>query len=58
MKEKRKKDRFAAILLSIAYSLKSVIIVTECISDRNETNKHNNCQNLICALNVHLSHEY
>ena len=55
MKEKRKK---AAILLSIAYSLKSVIIVSECISDRNETNKHNNCQNLICALNVHLSHEY
>ena len=31
----------------IVYSLKSVAIVTECISDRNDTNKRNSCLNLI-----------
>ena len=35
---------------SIIYSLKSVCIVTESISDHNDTNKRNNCLNLICAL--------
>ena len=40
------------------YSLKSVVIVTECISDHNDTSKRNNCLNLICALNVYLNDEY
>ena len=31
MKEKSKNDGFAAILLSIVYSFKSVVIVTECV---------------------------
>ena len=35
---------------SIIYSLKSVGIVTENISDHNDTDKRNNCLNLICAL--------
>ena len=40
------------VLLCTVYSLKSVGIVTECISDHNDTNKRNNCLNLICALNI------
>ena len=32
--------------------LKSVTIVTESISDNNDTNKHNNCLNLICMLTL------
>ena len=31
--------------------MKSFGIVTECISDHNDTNKHSNCLNLICLLN-------
>ena len=27
------------------YSFKSIGIVTECISDHNDTNKHNDCRN-------------
>ena len=37
------------------HSLFTVVVVTECISDHNDTNKHNNCLNLICALNVYLT---
>ena len=37
----------------IVYSLKIVVVVAECISDHNDTNKRNNCFNLICALNVY-----
>ena len=39
------------IILTMAYSQKSVGIVTDCISDHNDTNKSNNCFNLICTLN-------
>ena len=35
---------------SIIYSLTSVGIVNESISDHNDTNKRFNCLNLICAL--------
>ena len=42
----------------IVYSLKSVVIMSECTSDHNDTNKRHNCQNLICALNVYLNDEY
>ena len=42
------------VLLTIAYSLKSVGIVIECISYHNDTNKCNNCLNLICMLNDRL----
>ena len=38
--------------ITIVYSLESVGIMTECISDQNDTNKCNNCVNLICAFNV------
>ena len=38
----------------IVYSLKSVVIVTECISDRNDTNKRNSCLNLILFNEVFL----
>ena len=34
------------------YSLKSVGIVTECMSYHNDTNKRNNWLILICVLNV------
>ena len=43
--------RRAGIILTLAYLLKSVGIVTECISNHNDTNKRNNCLNLICTLN-------
>ena len=33
----------------LVYSLKSVGIVTECISDHSDTNKRNNRMNLICV---------
>ena len=46
------------ILNIIVYSLKSVGIVTEYISDHDYTNKCNDCLNLICALNVYLNDEY
>ena len=36
------------IIKRIVYLLKSIAIVTECISDYNDTNKHNNC--LIIAI--------
>ena len=36
----------------IVYSLNGAIIVTECISDHNDTNTRNKCLNLICVLNV------
>ena len=39
------------ITMCIVYSLKGVGIVTECISDHNNTNKRNNCPSLICVLN-------
>ena len=42
----------------IVYSFKSVAIVTECINDHNDTNKRNNCLNLISALNVYLNDEH
>ena len=48
------------IILTIAYSLKSVGIVTECINDHNDTNKCNNCLHLICMLNnwlINLSYQ-
>ena len=35
----------------LVYSLKSVGIVTECISNYNDTNKWNDCLNLNCTLN-------
>ena len=35
----------------ITYSLKSAVIVAECISDHNETNKRNSCLNLILFTN-------
>ena len=41
----------------IVYSLKSVVIMSECTSDHNDTNKRHNCQNLI-SLNVYLNDEY
>ena len=44
--------------VSKVHLLKSIIIVTEWISDHNDTNKRNNCLNLICALNVYLNDEY
>ena len=34
----------------IVYSFKSVEILTECISDDNDTNKCNNSLNLICEV--------
>ena len=37
---------------------KTVVIVTECIGDNNDNNKHNNCLNLICGLNVYLNDAY
>ena len=40
------------------FSLKSAAIVTECISDYNNTNECNNCLNLIYALNVYSNDEY
>ena len=33
----------------------SVFVVTEYISDRNDTIKRNNSLNLLCALNVYLN---
>ena len=45
-----KRDWLKCIILS-NFSLKSVGIVTECISNHNETIKHNNCLELICILN-------
>ena len=45
-------------ILPIVYSLKSVIIMTECLSYHTDTNKRNNCLNLICTLNVYLNGEY
>ena len=42
----------------IVYWLKSVVIISECTSDHNDTNKRHNCQNLIYALNVYLNDEY
>ena len=38
------------MILTIAYRLKIVNIVTVCISDHKEANKWNNCLNLICML--------
>ena len=43
--------KYNSIHRFIVYSLKSVVIVTECISDRNETNKRNSCLNLILFTN-------
>ena len=40
------------VTFSIVHSLESVI-VTESISNHNDTSKRNNCLNLICALNLH-----
>ena len=42
------------------YSLfpQSFIIVTECISDRNDANKRSICLDLICALYIYLNDEY
>ena len=42
------------VILTIAYSLKGVGIAIECISYHNDTNKCNNCLNLICMLNDRL----
>ena len=42
----------------IVYWLKSVVIISECTSDHNDTYKRHNCQNLIYALNVYLNDEY
>ena len=42
----------------VVYSLKNVLIVTDCIGDNNDANKRNNCLNLICVLNIYLSDEY
>ena len=42
----------------IVYSLKSVVIVAECIRYHKDTNKRNECLNLICALSVYLNDEY
>ena len=36
--------------MCIVYSLKDAGIVTECISDHNNTNKRNNCLSLIYVL--------
>ena len=44
--------------LEIVYLFKSVDIVTEWISGDNDTNKRNNCLNLIFGLNVCLNDEY
>ena len=41
---------FKCIILTIAYSLKSADIVTECIGDHNDTNECNSYLNLICML--------
>ena len=43
--------KYNSIHKFIVYSLKSVVIVTECISDRNESNKRNSCLNLILFTN-------
>ena len=48
----------AAIPMTIVCSLKSVVIVTTCISDHNDTNKRNNCLNSFCALNIYLNDEH
>ena len=40
-----KKSWLVRIILIMAYSLKSVCIVTECISDHNDLNKRSNCLN-------------
>ena len=45
------KSWLKCIILTIAYSLKSVGIVIGCISNHNNTNKHNNCLNLMRKLN-------
>ena len=45
------KSWLKCIILTIAYSLKSVGIVIGCISNHNNTNKHNNCLNLMWKLN-------
>ena len=42
----------------IVYLLKSVVFVTEWISDHNDTSKSNNYLNLIWAVNVYLNDEY
>ena len=42
----------------LLFSLKIVVIVTNCISDNNDTNNRNNSLNLICALYVYLDNEY
>ena len=47
---KWKKSWLKCIILTKAYWLKSVVIVTECISDRNDDNGPNNYLNLICTL--------
>ena len=44
------KSWLKCITLTKAYWLESVGIVTECISDHNDTNKDNNFLNLICIL--------
>ena len=46
-----KKNWLKCIVLTIAYWQKSVGIVTECISDHNDTSKRNNSLNLIFMLN-------
>ena len=46
------------ILKWIVYSLKSVFIVTECISDHIDTNKRNNGLTLIYVLSVYLNDEH
>ena len=45
-------------MYSLFILFKSVAILTECVSDHDDTNKHNNCLNLICALNICLTDEY
>ena len=42
----------------MVYSFKNVVIVTECINDRSDTNKLKICLDLTCALNVYLNDKY
>ena len=47
----RYNDSIVKLMFSIiVYSPKSVGIITECIIDRNDSNKRNNFLNLICVL--------
>ena len=50
--------KYICHIFFIVYSLKSIVIVTECIGDHNYTNKRNNCLNWIYVLNFHVYDEY